>query len=119
MIKKFLKGEGNKDALIYLVAFVIVIFFLNNFIGIDFEFEKPEKIIIEDRNYLEIISAIEIISQYKDFNLSRSFTPIPPFDGVVGRTNPFISGSLVENLPENINEEFDAGEEIIQEEITE
>lgn len=75
--------------MIYVVVFAAIIVGLIYFIGIDFNFEEPEVVLEGRENFFEIKTTLEQIEATHGFAEFRTFTLIPLFDGVPGRTNLF------------------------------
>lgn len=75
--------------MIYVAVFVAVLAGLIYFVGVDFDFEEPDVVLEGRDNFLEIRTTLEQIESDHDFARFRTFTLIPPFEDIPGRSNPF------------------------------
>jgi len=89
MAIKFLQEKERQEIMIYVVAFIATLVGLVYFVGLDFNFEKPEVVLEGRENFFEIKTTLEQIEATHDLAKFRTFTLIPLFDGVPGRTNLF------------------------------
>ena len=80
--------------MLYVVIFAAIIVGLVYFVGLDFNFEKPEVALEGRENFFEIKTTLEQIEATHDLAEFRTFTLIPLFDGVPGRTNLFSPNNI-------------------------
>jgi hypothetical protein len=80
-----------KGAFVYILFFSIVFMSLFYLRGINLDFDRPVTRLETKNDFketIEIISSLEIDYKIEEFT---SFETIKPFDGNIGKNNPFIS----------------------------
>ncbi len=116
MAIKFLEEKENKEAILYLIIFVLVLFGLIRFVGIDISFKKQEVAFKERNDFSKIETALKEIEASYDFENLRPFELIPPHTGPFGRDNPFQAQGMSAYLNEGRQEEVsESPEEEVEE----
>ncbi len=90
MPNKFEEQKEKQGLLLYTAVFLMIITTLYLVRGVSFDFSVPEIVIEEGEDYSGAKELLKVIQAIYDFDKSEPFSYIVPFDGDLGRSNPFI-----------------------------